>query len=134
MSNGAIATKIFKNTLFNRGFKDSPSYTAYTRGSIGTGTTTPVEGDSALAAVISGWNSGSDYKNYESNYPSFDESNKKVTVEMFIPTTLASGQTITEYADFNSDGTPRIGGRVVFTGIAKTPSIQIYLTATYSFV
>jgi len=62
--------------LLNRGFKSSPDYTAYSRASIGTGNNTPAEADTGLQTVISGWNGGSDYKNYESSYPIFDEASK----------------------------------------------------------
>jgi len=130
----AVATKDMKNVLLNRAFKSSPDYTAYSRGSIGTSTTAATESDTGLGSVISGWNSGSDYKDYESGYPSFDEANKKVSTRMFVPSTKANGNTISEYGDFNTDASPKIGGHFVFTGVTKTSSIQVYFTPTYKMI
>lgn len=133
MSNGAIATTIFKNTLFNRAFKASPDYTAISQFGIGTGTTTPAVGDTSNTTPVTVWNSGSTYKNYETNYPSFDEANKRVSVRGIVTATQANSNTLSEYADFNTDGTPRVAGHVVFTGIAKTSAVQINFTMTYRF-
>lgn len=133
MATGAVATKVFKNTLFNRGFQATPDYTAISQAGIGTGTTTPAEGDTALETPVTAWNSGADYKSYESGYPSFDEANKKVSVRMIVNANQANGNSLTEYADFNTDGTPRIGGHFVYTAVSKTSSIRIIYTATYRF-
>lgn len=134
MANGAIATTIMKNTLLNRSFKSSPDYTAYSQFGIGTGTTTPAAADTGNTTPITLWNGGTTYKNYESGYPSFDEANKRVSVRSIVTATQANSNNISEYADFNTDGTPRVGGHIVFTAIAKTSSIQINFTTTYRMV
>ena len=134
MANGSIATTIMKNTLLNRGFSSSPTYTAYSRAGIGTGTTTPAAADTGNTTPITAWNSGSDYKSYETSYPSFDEANKRVSVKMIVAATQANSNTITEYCDFNTDATPRAGGHFVFTGIPKTSAVQINFTPTYRMV
>lgn len=133
MASGAVATKIMKNTLLNRAFKSSPDYTAYSKGAIGVGTTTPTVNDSDLESVISGWNDGSDYKDYETSYPAFNEAEKKVTTRTFVTANDANGNTISEFCDFNTDISPRVGGHFVFSGITKTSSIQVYITTTYKF-
>lgn len=134
MANGAVSTTIFKNTLLNRGFKSSPDYTAYSRFGIGTSTTTPSEADTGNTTPVTLWNAGSTYKNYESGYPSFDEANKKVSVRGIVTATQANSNTLSEYADFNTDGSPRVGGHFVYTGISKTSSIQVNYTVTYRAV
>lgn len=131
MANGASATKIFKNTLLNRGFNSSPSYTNYSRFGIGTGTTTPSDADTGNGTPVTVWNAGSDYKNYETGYPSFDEANAKVSVRGIVTSTQSNGVTLSEYADFNTDGTPRVGGHFVYTGISKTSSVQVNFTIVY---
>lgn len=131
MSNGAVASNNMKNLLLDRAFKASPTYSAYVSGSVGVGTNTPVAGDTALQSVISGWNGGSNYKGYESGSPTFDTTNRRVSTRMFVSSTQANSNTITEYVDVNGDGTPTIGGRFVFTGIAKTSNIQIFFKPTY---
>ena len=129
---GSIATNTMKNVFLDRAFKTSPANTAYVSGSIGTGTTEPVAGDTALQTVISNWNGSTDFKGYESGFPTFDTTNRRVSTRMFVSSTQANGNTITEYGDFNSDTTtPKIGGRFVFTGIVKTSSIQIFFKTQY---
>ena len=120
-----------KNVLLNRGFKSTPTYSAYVSGSIGTSSGAAVESDTGLVSVISGWNGGSDYKGYEANYPSFDEANKTVTTRLFVASTQANGNKIVEYGDFNGDATAKLGGRFVFEEVDKTSSIQLFITARY---
>lgn len=123
-----------KNAFLDRAFKATPTNSAFTQGSIGTGTTTPAEGDTGIETVISNWNASTDFKNYATGYPTFDTANKRVTTRVFVTTTQANSNTITEFGDFNSDGTPVIGGHFVFTGVVKTTSIRLRLTPTYRMV
>lgn len=134
MAVGAIATKKLKNSALNRLFKSSPDYTVPSRCKIGTGTTTPAESDTDLATPITAWNSGSDYKNYASGYPTFDESNKRVTWRLIVEANQANSNTITEIASFNTDGTPIIGDRYVVTGIPKTSAIRVIFDGTVRMV
>lgn len=134
MATGAVITKIGKNTALNRLFKASPTYTAITKFGIGTGTTTPAEGDTGNTTPITLWSGGSTYKSFESGYPTYDETNKRVTWRGLISSTEANSNTITEVADFNTDGTPRVGAHIVMSGITKTSSIQVYIDFTWRFV
>jgi len=133
LSVGSTVTSVMKNTLLNRGFKTSPDYTAYVSGSIGTASGTPVAADTALGAVVASWNGGTNFKDYEPNFPSFDEPNLRVSTRMLVTASQGNGNTIAEYADFNKDTPIRIGGRFVFNGIVKTTAIQVFFTPTYRF-
>jgi hypothetical protein len=64
-------------------------------------------------------------------YPSFDTANQKVTVQAFIASTEANGNTISEIGDFNIDSSPVMSSHTVFTGIAKTSAVQVFITTTY---
>lgn len=131
MATGAIFSKAGFNAMLNRAFKASPDYTAPTRFKIGTGTTTPTVTDTDLETPILAWNVGSDYKDFVSGYPTFDEVNQKVTTQAFVSSTEANTNTITEYGEFNTDGSPVMSSHVVFTGITKTSAIQVFITTTY---
>ena len=120
--------------LFNRAFKASPDFTAFTRGTIGVGTSTPAASDTVLQTPIAGWNAGSNYKAYESSYPSFDPTNRRVTLQTYVLSTQANDNNVTEYADANSDTVPSIAGRFVFTAITKTSGIEIYFLPTYRLI
>jgi len=131
MANGAVFTKNGFNTMLNRAFKASPDYTAMSRFKIGTGTTTPTTADTDLETPITAWSGGSDYKDFVSGYPTFDEANQKVQTQGFIASTEANGNSITELGEFNTDGTPVLGSHIVITGITKTATIQVFFTTTY---
>lgn len=119
-----------KNTVLNRAFKVTPDYTANVSGSIGTSGATATAADTGLLAVISNWNT-TDFKGYETNFPSFDEANRRVSLRTFVTSTQANGNVIREYGDFNGDATPRIAGRFTFDGITKVSGIQIFFTPRY---
>ncbi len=128
----SVVTSDCKNVLLDRGFKTSPSFTAYVSGSIGTSSGAAVVSDTALGAVVSNWNGGSDFKGFQANFPSFDTANNKVTTRVFVTSTQANSNKLVEYADFNGDaGAPKIGGRFVYNEISKTSSIQIFFTPSY---
>ncbi len=131
MGNGAIYSISGMVGLQNRGYKSSPDYTVPSRFGIGTGTTTPAVGDRSLDTAITAWSSGSDFKNFSSGYPTFDETNQKITVRGFVASTEANGNSITEYGDFNTDGAPNISSRIVFTPITKTSTVQVFITTEY---
>jgi len=136
MASGAVLTKNGFNAILNRAFKSAPDYTVPSRFGIGTGSTTPTENDTALDTAITGWTGAAgDYKDYVGGYPSFDTSNQKVSVQGFIGPTEANGNSIIEYGDFNTDGSPLMSGRQVFsTAITKTSVVQVYITTTYKRV
>ena len=118
-------------SLLNRGYKATPTYTAPSRFGIGTGTTTATEADVGLETPITSWSASSDFKNFVSGYPIFDEVTQEVQVQGYIASTEANGNVITEYGDFNTDSAPLISSHVVFTGITKTNAVQVYITTTY---
>lgn len=134
MATGAIFTNTGKNTVLNRLLKSSPDYTNLSRFGIGTGTTTPAVTDTGNTTPITAWNGGSDYKNFESGYPTFDTSNRRATWRGLVTATQANSNTIAEFADFNTDGSPRVGAHVVVNGIVKTSSIQVFVDFTYRMV
>jgi len=97
MANSAIYTTSGMVGLLNRGYKSSPDYTIPSQFGIGTGSTTATVGDVALETPITAWSGGTDFKNFVSGYPTFDIVNEKVTVQGFIASTEANGNSITEY-------------------------------------
>jgi len=131
MTTGAVFTVSGMVSLQNRGFKASPDYTAPTKFGIGTGTTAPVTTDIAIETPITAWSGASDFKNYVSGYPTFDEANQELTVRGFIASTEANGNSITEYGDFNTDTDPIISSHVVFSPITKTSAVQVFITTTF---
>ncbi len=131
MATGSSYTISGMVSLLNRGYKATPDYTVPSRFGIGTGTTTPTEADKALTTPITSWSGASDFKNFVSGYPVFDEVTQEVQVQGYIASTEANDNTITEYGDFNTDGAPLISSHVVFTGITKTNAVQVYITTTY---
>lgn len=131
MASSSVVTNNGKNTVLNRLFKTSPDYSAIISGAIGTSGATASASDTDLLAKITGEFAGQDYKGYETSYPSFDESNKRVSLRTFVTSTQANGNILREYGDFNGDATPRILGRFTFEDITKTSGIQIYFTPRY---
>lgn len=131
MANGIVYTEDGYNSSLNRIFKASPDYLAPTRFKIGTGTTTPDVSDTDLDTPITGWYLAGDYKNYVSGYPTFNTTDQKVTVQAFIASTEANSNSITEYGDFNADGSPVMFSRQVFTSITKTDAIQVFITTRF---
>ena len=118
-------------SLLNRGYKTTPTYSVPSRFGIGTGTTTVADTDRALETPITSWSGASDFKNFVSGHPIFDEATQEVQVQGYIASTEANGEVITEYGDFNTDSAPLISSHVVFTGITKTNAVQVYITTTY---
>ncbi len=131
MANGAIYTISGMVALLNRGYKSSPDYTVPSRFGIGTGTITPAVTDVELTTPITSWSGASDFKNYVSGYPIFDTTDQKVTVQGFIASTEANGNSITEYGDFNTDDAPNISSHIVFNPITKTNTVQVFITTTF---
>lgn len=123
MATGSIITLLGKQIALNRTFKASPDYLAPTQFSVGTGTTTPAAGDSALVTPIN--INGGQKKNFYAGYPVFDEANLQVTIRCILLTTEANTNSLTEFGIFNVDGTPKLYSRAVHTAITKNSSTQI---------
>jgi hypothetical protein len=125
MSNGHLIVTQGRKISQHRIFTVSPSYTAPNWFKVGTGTTTPAATDTALANAIT--IGGSATKAIASGYPTYDDTNMVITTRCIVLTTECNGNTITEFGLANNDGTPLLFSRAVFTGIAKTTSVQIII-------
>ena len=134
MANGAVYTKNGINNLLHRGYTVTPTISVPSQFKIGTGTTTPTVTDTDLTTPIEDWHSATDYKDFVSGYPIFSTADQQVTVQGFIGASEGNGVTITECGDFNKDGTPSMSSHIVFTGVAKTDAVQIYITTIYERV
>lgn len=130
MATGATLTKVGFNAMLDKFFNPSSIVTVPSRFKIGTGTNTPAESDTDLQTPITGWYSGGDYKNFNIA-TTFDIANQKATTQSFVASTEANGNTITEYGEFNTDGSPIMNGRSVFIGVSKTSAIQMFIITTY---
>jgi hypothetical protein len=121
---GACIVTTGKNAMWKRTF--GTSVTAMSTFSIGTGTATPAVTDTALQTGLVGWATGGlTYKTFLAGYPTYDTVNRIVTWRGQVISTEANGNTITEIGEFNTDGSPIMLSRSVFTGIAKNSSTQI---------
>jgi len=130
MATGSIFSNNGFQLAIDRLFGNPTAHSIVSKFGIGTGTATPTISDTALQTPIVAWSGGSDYKAYTAGHPDFSTS-LKVIVQGFISPTEANGNSITEYGDFNTDGTPIMASRQVVTGITKTSAIQAFFTTTY---
>jgi hypothetical protein len=130
MAYGSQSTKDGFNAMLDKFFNPASTYTIPSRFKIGTGTDTPSQLDSDLQTPIAAWSGGTDYKNFNTT-PVLDSANQKVTTQSYISSTEANGNTITEYGEFNTDGTPLMISRTVFIGITKTAAVQAFIITTY---
>ena len=119
MATGSLITTLGRNLALHRLYTASPTDTAPTQFQSGTGTTTPALADTDLDTGI-----GSK-TNFVSGYPSFDTTNVQVTTRGFIDSTTLNGNNISEAGEFNTDGTPELFSRAVFTAISKSASVEI---------
>jgi len=107
----------------HRTFTASPTITAPSQFSVGTGTTDPTSTDTAMETVVA--INGGNLKNLVTGYPSLDTTNFQSTIRTFLTSLEANSNTLTEQGIFNTDGTPLMFSRNTFTGIAKTSSIEV---------
>ena len=106
-----------------RKFKAIPDYLAPSKFKVGTGTTTPVIGDTDLVNVVA--INGGNTKSFVSGYPILDETNFQATIRAFLSSVEANGNSITEFGLFNEDGSQLMFSRTVFTDITKTSAVEI---------
>ncbi len=109
--------------MLNRTFLATPTITAPSRFKVGTGTTTPAVGNTDLVTPVN--INGTAFKNFVSGYPTLDTTNVQATIRCFINSLEANGNTLTEFGIVNTDGTPLMFSRSVFTAISKTSSNEI---------
>jgi len=72
--------------------------------------------------------------NFVTGYPVFDEVNKKVTLRYYLNSLQANGFPLAETGSFNTDGTPLMIDRDVFTSISKTSSDEIAIVVVNTMV
>lgn len=123
MANGQIVVNNGKLITLNRTFKATPDYGQPTQFKIGTGTNTPAVTDTNLQTPVNF--DGGQLKAIVTGYPVLDEPNFQSTIRCLVLTTEANGNSLTEFGLFNSDGTPKMFSRAVYTAINKTLSIQL---------
>lgn len=127
MATGGAVVNNGRNALWKR--RSGTSVTAFTKFVIGTGTTTPATTDTAMATPILAWAGGvDDAKTLLST--DYDTTNHYVICQGYVDSTEANGNTITEAGIVNTDGTPILWCRDVFTGIVKNNQTEIILEFT----
>lgn len=123
MANGQVVTTLGRKIALHRLFDAVPVYSAPNFFKVGTGTNTPAVADTALQTpiLIGGFST----KAVVTGYPVFDDANLNVTNRCLLLTTDSNGFNISEFGLVNSDGTPQLFSRAVFTAITKTLSVQV---------
>jgi len=119
---GNIIVDTGKKIAAHRIFDSAPAYTRPNYFSVGTGTTNPTLTDTAMETLVQ--IDGADTKEVVSGYPSISDSTFNITTRCLLLTTDCNGNSITEFGLFNSDGTPVMFSRAVFTAITKTAFVQ----------
>ena len=87
-------------------------------------TDTFVAGD-VIYDLLRQWTDSDLVTTFVTGYPSFDETNKKVTLRYFLSSTQANGFPLTEVGSFNTDGTRIMVEHDVFTSISKSSTDEI---------
>lgn len=123
MATGNIVTNNGLKISLHRTFTASPTITAPTLFSIGTGTTTPLVGDTAMETVVN--INGGATKAFVTGYPLLDTTNLQSTIRCLLLTTEGNGNSLTEFGLFNTDGTALMFSHAVHSAISKTSSVQI---------
>ena len=118
-----IITTDGKKIMMDRTFNSSPTRSAVNQFKVGTGTSTPVVGDTDLQTPVS--IDGDNFKNLVTGYPTLDLTNMQVTFRALLLSTEANSNALTEFGLVNSDGTPLLFSRATHTVINKTSSIEI---------
>jgi len=122
MASSKIVSSGHKISL-NRTWKVIPDYTAPTVFKVGTGTTDANITDTDLETPVN--INGGQTKPFVSGYPVLDEINFIATVRALLLSTEANGNDLTEFALFNTDGSPLMMSRATHTLIPKNTSTQI---------
>jgi len=127
MASGACIVNDGRKVMLNRAYKSTPDYSAISKFAVGTGTTTPSVSDTALNSEITALGK----MDFNSGYPVFDENTQQVITQGFLSSVQGNGYTITEVGEFNSDATPKMFSRAVFTGINKNNTTEIIFQFTH---
>jgi hypothetical protein len=118
-----IITNSGKLILLDRGLNASPTRTAPTLFTVGTGTTAPAITDTDLVTPVD--IDGDNFKAFVTGYPTLDTTAIKSTIRCFLTSLEANGNTLTEFGIVNSDATKLLFSRATHTGIAKTTSVEV---------
>ena len=124
----SIITSNGRNHLLDKAYNPDSTNSVISVFKIGTGTTDPLVSDTSLETPITGWFASGDTKTFVSVYPSFDTTNNEVTIQGFVSSTEANGNSISEFGTFNTDGTPIMDMRATMTDISKTATDEITFT------
>ena len=120
---GQIVTNAGKRLIFHRTFTATPTITAPSVFSVGTGTTDPTVSDTDLISPVS--IDGDNFKSFVSGYPFLNENTLQSTIRCFINSLEANGNDLTEFGILNSDGNRILFSRAVFTALSKTNSTEM---------
>jgi hypothetical protein len=122
---GSIITTNGKGIAINRTFLATPTKTAISQFKVGTGTTEPTIANTDLENSVTLDGISLYFKNFVTGFPTVDTVNNQATTRMFLNTLEANGNNISEVGTFNTDGTPIMFSRTVFTPITKTAVNEI---------
>lgn len=120
---GNIITDSGNLIQIHRTFTASPTISSPTLFKIGTGTTDPTVSDTDLETGVN--INGGPTKAFVSGYPVLDETNLQATIRTLLDTTEGNGNSLTEFGLFNTDGSPLMFSRSVFTAITKNNKVII---------
>lgn len=120
---GQIITNNGALIQLHRTFIALPTVSSPTLFKIGTGTTNPTVLDTDVETGVN--INGGATKGFVSGYPVLDTTNLQSTIRTTLDTTEGNGNSITEFALFNTDGTPLMFARAVFTAITKNNKVII---------
>lgn len=123
MGNGQLFVTKGKVMSLHRIFDAAPVYSSPAFFKMGIGTTTPTLGDTALDSPVN--IAGSPTKAVVSGYPSLDDNVITSTTRCLLFTTDCNGLALSEFALVNSDVTPQLFSRAVFTAINKNINTQV---------
>jgi len=90
--------------------------------------------DDVVYDLLRQWATADLSDTFVTGYPTFDETNKKVTLRYYLNSLQANGFPIDECGSFNTDGTPLMIDRDVFTSISKTATDEIAIVVVNTMV
>jgi hypothetical protein len=123
MAIGGTLTQDALKLAFNRTYKATPDYSVIKKFKVGTGSTTPTQNDTNLENPVN--INGGQTKDFEPTYPILDEVNKEITIRCRLASTEANGNLLTEVGLFNTDGSPLMECRDVYTSISKSDTDEV---------
>lgn len=120
---GNIITDQGSLIQLHRTFIASPTITSPTLFKIGIGTNAPTILDTDMETGVN--INGGATKSFVSGYPVLDTTTLQSTIRTSLDTTEGNGNSLTEFGLFNTDGSPLMFSRSVFTAITKNNKVII---------